>query len=427
MANPYYNHGSVPATGATGSSSAMRAEFDAVQAGFDKFPTLSGYANKVLVVNAGGTSITVTAGSLALAGDLTTVGAYASTFTMTGATTVTFPTTGTLGTLAGTETLTNKTINLANNTLTGTIAQFNTACSDANFSTSDGADTFTNKTINLTSNTLTGTIAQFNTACSDADFATLGGTEVLTNKTLTSPTLAGTPIFPDNVFTVSGSADSSKKVNFEVDGLTTATTRTVTIPDASGTLVYTSTVATETVAGLIELATQAEVNAMTDTARVITPSHNKLVSAASQTTTSGTTKDFTGIPSGVRRITVQLDQVSTGGASAYLLRVGAGSVATTGYVSSSEYADGTAVNVTSSTAGFILYNDSAARSMIGTLVLTLLTGNTWQCVGLARRDTTLTSKCVGTITLAGALDRFQLTTVSGDTFDAGNLGAFYER
>jgi hypothetical protein len=57
--------------------------------------------------------------------------------------------------------------------------------------------TLTNKTVNLTSNTLTGTVAQFNTALSDGDFATLAGTETLTNKTLTSPTLTtpalGTP------------------------------------------------------------------------------------------------------------------------------------------------------------------------------------------------------------------------------------------
>ena len=50
-------------------------------------------------------------------------------------------------------------------------------------------DTLTNKTVNLTSNTLSGTIAQFNTALSDADFATLAGTETLTNKTLTTPVL----------------------------------------------------------------------------------------------------------------------------------------------------------------------------------------------------------------------------------------------
>ena len=44
--------------------------------------------------------------------------------------------------------------------------------------------TLTNKTINLTSNTLSGTVAQFNTALSDGDFATLAGTETLTGKTI---------------------------------------------------------------------------------------------------------------------------------------------------------------------------------------------------------------------------------------------------
>lgn len=56
--------------------------------------------------------------------------------------------------------------------------------------TLDGTQTLTNKTINLSNNTLTGTLAQFNTALSDADFATLTGTETLTNKTLTTPTIA---------------------------------------------------------------------------------------------------------------------------------------------------------------------------------------------------------------------------------------------
>ena len=48
-------------------------------------------------------------------------------------------------------------------------------------------DTLTNKTVNLSNNTLSGTTAQFNTALSDNDFATLAGTETLTNKTLTGP------------------------------------------------------------------------------------------------------------------------------------------------------------------------------------------------------------------------------------------------
>lgn len=49
----------------------------------------------------------------------------------------------------------------------------------------DFIQTLTNKTFNLTSNTLTGTLAQFNTAVSDADLASLAGTETLTNKRIT--------------------------------------------------------------------------------------------------------------------------------------------------------------------------------------------------------------------------------------------------
>jgi hypothetical protein len=105
-----------------------------------------------------------------------------------------------VGTVVGTsdtQTLTNKTVALGSNTVSGTLAQFNTAVTDADLVSLAGTETLTNKTVNLTSNTLTGTTAQFNTALSDGDFATLAGTETLTNKTLTSPTLTtpalGTP------------------------------------------------------------------------------------------------------------------------------------------------------------------------------------------------------------------------------------------
>lgn len=60
--------------------------------------------------------------TLSLAGNLTIAGAFALTLTQTGATNVTLPTTGTLATLAGAETLTNKTFNASNNTLTNLTA-----------------------------------------------------------------------------------------------------------------------------------------------------------------------------------------------------------------------------------------------------------------------------------------------------------------
>lgn len=67
---------------------------------------------------------------------------------------------------------------------TGTVA----FTSDITVSASS-TNTFTNKSIALGTNTVTGTLAQFNTAVTDADFVSLAGTETLTNKTLTSPTL----------------------------------------------------------------------------------------------------------------------------------------------------------------------------------------------------------------------------------------------
>ena len=60
------------------------------------------------------------------------------------------------------------------------------------------AQTLTNKTVALGSNTVSGTLAQFNTAVTDADLASLAGTETLTNKTLTAP------IFTNSINTQTG-------------------------------------------------------------------------------------------------------------------------------------------------------------------------------------------------------------------------------
>ena len=48
-------------------------------------------------------------------------------------------------------------------------------------------DTFTNKSIDLANNTLTGSLSEFNTALESESFAGLAATQTLTNKTLTSP------------------------------------------------------------------------------------------------------------------------------------------------------------------------------------------------------------------------------------------------
>lgn len=58
----------------------------------------------------GGTGVNNSGKTITLGGNLTTSGAFATTLTVTAATNVTLPTTGTLATLAGTESLSNKTI-----------------------------------------------------------------------------------------------------------------------------------------------------------------------------------------------------------------------------------------------------------------------------------------------------------------------------
>ena len=60
------------------------------------------------------------------------------------------------------------------------------------------AQTLTNKSIDLTDNTLTGTKAEFDTALSDGDFTTLDGTETLSNKTFSDPITLDHETTPSN-------------------------------------------------------------------------------------------------------------------------------------------------------------------------------------------------------------------------------------
>ena len=165
MTNSYYNHGSYPVTGAPGASSALRGELDLITAGFTLLPTLSGNANKALVINAGAAAITVTTGTLALAGNFATTGAYNTTLVQGATTSLTLPlVSGTLATLAGTETLSNKTI--AASTLSGTVSGGGNQINNVVIGTTTPlAGTFT---------TLTSTTALVTSATTDATSITTG-------------------------------------------------------------------------------------------------------------------------------------------------------------------------------------------------------------------------------------------------------------
>jgi hypothetical protein len=144
--------------------------------------------------------------------------------------------------------------------------------------------------------------------------------------------------------------------------------------------------------------------------------------------TSGTSIDFTGIPAGVKRVTVMFSAVSTNGTSALLIQIGAGSVTTSGYTLST----GVIINATpaafyvESTAGFIILNGDSANVFNGTSNIFNVASNTWtnnHIIG--GRDASRNGG--GSISLGGTLDRVRITTVNGtDTFDAGTINIMYE-
>jgi hypothetical protein len=147
-------------------------------------------------------------------------------------------------------------------------------------------------------------------------------------------------------------------------------------------------------------------------------------------TASGTSVDFTSIPSWVRRITVMFSAVSTSGTSAPLIQLGAGSPTTSGYVAAcTRFQDSTAVSVFSSAAGFVINSGTATSALNGAIVFTNISGNSWVAQGSLTNlvTTNFVFTLAGLIALGGTLDRVRITTVNGtDTFDAGTLNIFWE-
>ena len=144
-------------------------------------------------------------------------------------------------------------------------------------------------------------------------------------------------------------------------------------------------------------------------------------------TTSGTSIDFTSIPSWVKRITVMFQGVSTSGTSIPQVQIGAGSVTTSGYVGSAASVSASPV-IASATTGFIFVGQGNAANVIsGILTLASMGSNLW-VASVSGSISTIIALCGGgNITLSGALDRVRITTVNGtDTFDAGSVNIMYE-
>ena len=149
--------------------------------------------------------------------------------------------------------------------------------------------------------------------------------------------------------------------------------------------------------------------------------------------TSGTSIDFTSIPSWVKKITVIFDGVGTDGTSVPLLRLGdSGGFETTGYTSITAGATTTANQTRggTSTDGFRLavHAHSATSLITGKVDLLNVSGNTWIIGGsLILSDNLVVASTSGSKTLSDTLTQIRITTTNGtDAFDEGQINIMYQ-
>lgn len=153
-----------------------------------------------------------------------------------------------------------------------------------------------------------------------------------------------------------------------------------------------------------------------------------------QASTSGTSIDFTSIPSWVQKIHVVFSGVSTSGTSNIIIQIGdSGGVETSGYLGScisilagagtpSGHSPTTGFGVTANTLSTNIHHGTA------TLILENSSNFTWACTSIMSCSEAIYVKYgSGVKSTSAALDRIRITTVNGsDTFDAGAINIAYE-
>ena len=152
------------------------------------------------------------------------------------------------------------------------------------------------------------------------------------------------------------------------------------------------------------------------------------IAGTAQASTSGTSIDFTSIPSWVKRITVNLNGVSLNSSSTLRFRLGTGGTPTTsGYLGTTTNTAGSPT-IQAFTAGFDMYGAlTSPTAAYGTIVFTLLGSNAWIANGNIGTSVPAFNSIGGSVTLSGTLDMVRITTVNGtDTFDAGSINILYE-
>jgi hypothetical protein len=142
-----------------------------------------------------------------------------------------------------------------------------------------------------------------------------------------------------------------------------------------------------------------------------------------QASTSGTSIEFTGIPSWAKRITVLFSGVSINGSSNLQIQIGSGSFETTDYTATA----GTGGSQTTATSGFLLTSTIASGDVInGIVTIVLISGSSYVSAGVLAPAGGMRLSA-GSKSASAVIDRLRITTVGGtNTFDAGSINVLYE-
>jgi hypothetical protein len=180
--------------------------------------------------------------------------------------------------------------------------------------------------------------------------------------------------------------------------------------------------------GTVTLSAPLVAGSNTVTLPAATGTISLLTQATAQNSTSGTSIDFTSIPSWAKRITVMFNGVSTNGSSQVIIQLGdSGGVETSGYVGAASY---TAAASSSWSSGILWADTSSALAAYvrhGTIVISNINSNVWAAFGVTANTIGNNFVTSGTKELSATLDRVRITTVNGtDTFDAGSINVMWE-